>query len=219
MTRFWRDGHWRVGPQGDEHWVEGHWVDRTDWNRESYLAAPANRFIFRARLTYERFTRSTHCPVCGANVFFVVCPNGGRVFFQALGVPWDKHPCTSNDPIAQSAPSRPLEFSASPPKPYKWQEEGWDPIGIEAILQEDEWFVLKCTRLRDDELVRLLTPLDPGNLRRVPAMLSRWSTDDFATLSFLDDDGEPQYLIVAKYSAYCLTDPSTVEFRRALNHS
>lgn len=36
------------------------------------------------------------CPVCGATVFFYQSPNGGRVFFDALGWPWPKHRCTDN---------------------------------------------------------------------------------------------------------------------------
>lgn len=34
------------------------------------------------------------CPVCGKTVFFYQSPHGGRVFFDALGWPWPKHPCT-----------------------------------------------------------------------------------------------------------------------------
>lgn len=36
------------------------------------------------------------CPVCGETVFFYQSPNGGRVFFDDLGWPWPKHPCTDN---------------------------------------------------------------------------------------------------------------------------
>ena len=36
------------------------------------------------------------CPVCGEPVFFYQSPTGGRVFFDALGWPWPKHPCTDN---------------------------------------------------------------------------------------------------------------------------
>lgn len=39
---------------------------------------------------------NARCPVCGEEVFFYQSPNGGRVFFDALGQPWPKHPCTDN---------------------------------------------------------------------------------------------------------------------------
>lgn len=36
------------------------------------------------------------CPVCKSLVFFYQSENGGRVFFDSLGPPWPKHPCTNN---------------------------------------------------------------------------------------------------------------------------
>ncbi|MUL17306.1 hypothetical protein [Aliivibrio fischeri] len=36
------------------------------------------------------------CPVCGITVYFYQSPYGGRVFFDSLGKPWEKHPCTDN---------------------------------------------------------------------------------------------------------------------------
>lgn len=48
-------------------------------------------------LTYESFTiPNASCPVCGDPVFFYQSPHGGRVFFDELGPPWQKHPCTDN---------------------------------------------------------------------------------------------------------------------------
>ena len=35
MTKFWRDGHLRTSSNGLEFWVEGHWVERDDWDRTS----------------------------------------------------------------------------------------------------------------------------------------------------------------------------------------
>lgn len=61
------------------------------------------------------------CPVCGASVYFYQSPYGGRVFFDDLGPPWPKHPCTDNGEI----PERNRQPSISKPK---WQEEGWFPM-------------------------------------------------------------------------------------------
>ncbi|SMQ85912.1 hypothetical protein SAMN06295905_3207 [Devosia lucknowensis] len=36
------------------------------------------------------------CPVCGAAVFFYANAAGSRVYFDDLGPPWPKHPCTDN---------------------------------------------------------------------------------------------------------------------------
>src|SRR5690348_15938283 len=34
------------------------------------------------------------CPVCGARVYFYRSPHNGRVFFDYVGWPRPKHPCT-----------------------------------------------------------------------------------------------------------------------------
>ena len=53
--------------------------------------------------TIESFTTpNAACPVCGASVFFYQSPNGGRVFFDNLGPPWTKHPCTYQGPPSRS---------------------------------------------------------------------------------------------------------------------
>lgn len=37
------------------------------------------------------------CPVCKCKVFFYQNAYGSRVFFDSLGKPWPKHPCTDNE--------------------------------------------------------------------------------------------------------------------------
>jgi hypothetical protein len=37
-----------------------------------------------------------HCPVCRSPVFFYANQFGSRVYFDDLGPPWPKHPCTDN---------------------------------------------------------------------------------------------------------------------------
>jgi len=56
------------------------------------------------------------CPVCGAIVFFYQNKHGSRVFFDDLGPPWPKHPCTDNrrkSPDNQIFESRPKMRPAS----------------------------------------------------------------------------------------------------------
>jgi hypothetical protein len=54
---------------------------------------------------------NAHCPVCGKKVFFYQSPFGGRVFFDDVGWPWPKHPCTDN-PRAQRATVKRLKETA-----------------------------------------------------------------------------------------------------------
>ncbi len=51
-----------------------------DWSR------PSSHTIPNAR-----------CPVCQSKVFFYRSPDGGAVFFDELGPPWSKHPCTAKN--------------------------------------------------------------------------------------------------------------------------
>jgi hypothetical protein len=49
------------------------------------------------------------CPVCDAAVYFYANEHGSRVFFDDLGPPWPKHPCTDNprEPVPRrGAPTR-----------------------------------------------------------------------------------------------------------------
>lgn len=215
MTRFWREGHWRTGPYGSDHWVDGHWVERTDWDRSSYSSAPRHAFAYRPRLTYENFTRPTRCSYCGADVFFVE-HNGGRVFFNELCWPWEKHECLGPTITSRSVGSQSAPFQSVTPR--RWQQEGWIPIRIDRVFWEDAWCVLKCTQLENEQLVRLLIPIYPGYLRHAPAMLGKWSADGFATISYLDDNMDSQEIIVGKYSEFCLLEPEAVQFPPRPSH-
>lgn len=101
MTRFWREGFHRTNSYGTTSWVEGHWVERNDWSRYGNYGSPGEyyRLILRKaradRITSARFVEpNAECPVCGADVFFYQNEQGSRVFFDELGPPWPKHPCT-----------------------------------------------------------------------------------------------------------------------------
>jgi hypothetical protein len=43
------------------------------------------------------------CPVCGQSVYFYSNSFGSRVFFDELGKPWTKHPCTDSERTTSSA--------------------------------------------------------------------------------------------------------------------
>lgn len=65
------------------------------------------------------------CPVCRAKVFFYQSPDGGRVYFDELGPPWPKHPCTNNGSI----PTRTqVVLARQLPEAPTWLAEGWAPL-------------------------------------------------------------------------------------------
>jgi len=75
------------GYGGSSHWVE----------RET---ESGQRFVFNW-VEYPSYVNpNAHCPVCGADVYFYQSPYGGRVYFDELGPPWPKHPCTSGDDLS-----------------------------------------------------------------------------------------------------------------------
>lgn len=89
---------------------------------------PRPRMLGRQRGTYDNPSASltipnSKCPCCGESVFYYQSPYGGRVFFDDLGPPWPKHPCTSGD-ITQTV-ARKLQ---------SWQKEGWRTLA--AVLIE-----------------------------------------------------------------------------------
>lgn len=93
MTRFWRAGHYRRGPNGDYHWVEGHWVER-------YGGGYGLEAVYRQWAPAHEGSGvdpNARCPACGALVFFYWNEFGSRVYFDALGPPWPKHPCTDHE--------------------------------------------------------------------------------------------------------------------------
>ena len=88
---------------------------------------PVARPVPRIGRTYSSYVNpNATCPVCGCSVFFYQSPDGGRVFFDELGPPWPKHPCTDNRvPRKSVAPPVP-----SPQRTYAWQLAGWTPFFV-----------------------------------------------------------------------------------------
>jgi hypothetical protein len=107
MTTFWRSGSWRTSVLGNPYWVDGHSVYRDNWDRIGYgNPAVAPRTMLQncraSRGTTARYVNpNADCPVCGAPVFFYQNEFGSRVYFDELGPPWPKHPCTDRSPAKQ----------------------------------------------------------------------------------------------------------------------
>lgn len=103
MTSFWREGHYRTTIYGT-HWVEGHFVDRNDWSGATSLYSDLlTQHRATGSFTSNHVNPNAECPVCGALVFFYQNELGSRVYFDELGPPWPKHPCTENFPMLDPA--------------------------------------------------------------------------------------------------------------------
>lgn len=91
----------------------------------------------RARLKDDEITFEVHvealtipnasCPVCGDPVYFYKNDRGSRVFFDSLGPPWPKHPCTDHSGISRRGGY--VEYEGR----YYWgrsvnsYDHGWEP--------------------------------------------------------------------------------------------
>ncbi|EMF7449060.1 hypothetical protein V8073_003838 [Vibrio parahaemolyticus] len=79
---------------------------------------------------------NAQCPVCGALVFYYEHTNGSKVYFEELGPPWPKHPCTDNPRVLLTTP----KLIKTPKQPSfdrkdyahqsSWKNEGWMPSTI-----------------------------------------------------------------------------------------
>lgn len=77
---------------------------------------------------------NAHCPVCGESVFFYQSPEGGRVFFDSLGPPWPKHPCTDNGrPVQRRAMMTQANEPSNISEGVFQITDGWEPLLLEDI--------------------------------------------------------------------------------------
>lgn len=82
------------------------------------------------------------CPVCGQSVYFYANEHGSRVFFDELGKPWAKHPCTDNGrPASGSVHARPASRPIAEIKEILSAEQKIDqrilPVGRKA--RKNSW--------------------------------------------------------------------------------
>ncbi|MCU7550412.1 hypothetical protein OCK74_14925 [Chitinophagaceae bacterium LB-8] len=83
---------------------------------------------------------NARCPVCGYPVYFYKSENGGRVFFDELGPPWPKHPCTD---IKYNDVSKAINYKDFIPN---WKINGWIPVTIKINTKRNP-FTYIVTRL------------------------------------------------------------------------
>lgn len=113
---------------------------------------------------------NAHCPVCGAAVFFYRSPYDGRVFFDQLGPPWPKHPCTDNGYEPRRTGNS--KVSHKDETPTEWVRSGWKPLYYPRVYTGRDRARVEGT-LSDDRLEVTLADgaaIDPGPvfLRELP---------------------------------------------------
>jgi hypothetical protein len=114
MTRFWRQAFWRTSKNGVRHRVRKHLVDRDSWGplERSPSLVLSKMGVLKSRSA--RFaTPNARCPVCGEQVWYYQNEYGSRVFFDDIGWPWPKHPCTDTGTRSSLSATRPEARTAA----------------------------------------------------------------------------------------------------------
>ncbi len=89
--------------------------------------------------TYESFTiPNVRCKCCGKEIYFYQSPYGGKVFFNELGHPWEKHCCEKKccAKEKETIPYDELEIRTITKNKPSWEKDGWFP----AIFMKAEKF-------------------------------------------------------------------------------
>lgn len=81
---------------------------------------------------------NARCPVCGASVYFYQSPYGGRVFFDELGPPWPKHPCTDNYFKDGNVERAIYESDTISYGETEWKKQGWKPLRDLIVINIDD---------------------------------------------------------------------------------
>jgi hypothetical protein len=104
---------------------------RCGWGGEGHLGGNSGNYGYPINVpplqftAYETFVNpNARCPICTLPVFFYQSEYGGRVFFDALGPPWPKHPCTDNGREPLIFDPHTSNFALA----FNWQKDGWEPI-------------------------------------------------------------------------------------------
>lgn len=144
-------------------------------------------FVWRLdrRPTADSFVNpNAICPVCGARVYFYQSPFGGRVFFDHLGPPWPKHPCTDNGRAESSGFQRRFFASGvgSPDAEKKLHTptfDGWRPLLIDAIEGGETFDRVKIRK--SEKLPNAVLFVPAGSVGDAPSFW-RWCPGDQSIL-------------------------------------
>lgn len=95
------------------------------------------------------------CPDCGQSVYFYANSYGSRVYFDELGQPWTKHPCTDNDrPASTAASVRPARRAVSEIKEILEAEKKLDQriLPVSKKARKNTWKIAVVTEVEFREL-------------------------------------------------------------------
>ena len=122
---------WRTLPDGRRVPISNPYSDEPEYHKPRAISSiilpqipvPNISISKHAYTTLSGFTNpNATCPECGMSVYFYRSPYGGAVFFDELGPPWPKHPCTSVQ-VAKKLPKK---------EKLSWITKGWLPLHVKS---------------------------------------------------------------------------------------
>ena len=169
-----------------------------------------NEYKYLSKIeTYESFTvPNIKCKCCGEEIFFYQSPYGGKVFFNELGHPWEKHCCEpeccakkiENIPHEVLNKDRIVELIKEP----FWKKDGWTP----AIYIKEEYYdylIKKITfkAMNNYQEYSFFVKNKQFSLFKIKEGLAinfRPINETFFEISFYLDDRDRRYIIIASIS-------------------
>lgn len=104
---------------------------------------------------------NAHCPVCGDRVYYYQSPYGGRVFFNDIGWPWDKHGCTDNPRSQQGTLRVPTKSNH-----HTFRSREGEPLNLYELAhlkEKDDVVHLQFRRIGENRSFRAAVPI--GDLK------------------------------------------------------
>lgn len=154
-------------------------------HHEPLYASPDRPSLFTS---YECFTiPNASCPVCGESVFFYQSAAGGRVFFDELGPPWPKHPCTDNSSLPVKLLYR---SSTAQRKQIEWERDGWEPIIVKSSRLDANWHAIPVQNLKTHLYYDALADASLHLAESSFALMLPWDPNGWSLISYISVEPE-----------------------------
>lgn len=145
---------------------------------------------------------NARCPVCGSSVFFYKSPDGGSVYFDELGSPWPKHPCTDNGRFNNIRPTPPDSIANH--HRLIWPN-GWKPLIYSNCLPDygSELITIYQGRSLLDRILKA-----PTGTSKLPCFWRTTDDEGIAEISCpnLDGNGSEKIIKIPTWESYADLD-------------
>ena len=139
------------------------------------------------------------CKYCNEQVYFFQCQNGGRVFFNDVGKPWEKHGCMIDDTDKLKPALAPIvtrNFDNSEYVPFQI-------VQIKPYKDDRTYSVIKGSINNKIKYNHFLIKTDLLTSSQIDydtmCMMRRVSKGKNVCVNYLDRDGNPTAILFQKY--------------------